>query len=159
VLAIALISVSTFFDNWLGTVLTGSLFFLLTAYVIRFYTVARQPVEHLYQRIPNSLFQASVNLGKTPLVTLFKVYLPVLLPAFTGIFLLVLIDVLKELPLTLILRPFNFETLSTSVYGYAKVNESVQEAAPYSLLIITLGVLAAWLLKRLDKKYGHPAGK
>lgn len=159
VLAIVLISVSTFFDYHWGTVLTGSLFFLLLAYVIRFYTVARQPVENLYSRIPASLFQASVNLGKSPLQTLFKVYFPLLLPAFIGIFLLVLIDVLKELPLTLILRPFNFETLSTSVYGYAKVNESVQQAAPYSLLIITLGVGATLLLKRLDKKYGHSAGK
>ncbi|HLP12831.1 MAG TPA: iron ABC transporter permease [Flavobacteriales bacterium] len=158
VLAIALLSVSTFFDASLGTIVTGTFLFLIIAYMIRFYTVARGPVENMYNKLPQNLFNASASLGKKPLGTFFKIYLPILLPAFGSIFLLVFIDVLKELPITLILRPFNFETLSTSVYGYAKVNESVGQAAPYSLLIITLGVLAVLMLKRIEKKYGINKG-
>ncbi|HYG53164.1 MAG TPA: iron ABC transporter permease [Flavobacteriales bacterium] len=158
VLAVALISVSTFLDAGLGTFLTGTFFYLVLAYMIRFYTVARQPVENIYNKLPQNLYSASVSLGKNPRVTFAKIYFPLLLPAFVSIFLLVFIDVLKELPITLILRPFNFETLSTSVYGYAKVNESVGQAAPYSLLIITLGVLAVLLLKRIEKKYGITQG-
>lgn len=154
VLAIALVSVSAALDHAMGWALTGSLFFLILAYGIRFYTVGRQPIESLYQKLPLNLYHASVNLGQSPIKTFVRVYFPLLYPAFVTIFLLVFIDVLKELPVTLLLRPFNFETLSTSVYGYAKVNESVREAAPYSLLIITLGLLAVLLLKRIEKKYG-----
>jgi iron(III) transport system permease protein len=158
VLAIALISVSTFVDANFGTFITGTFFFLVLAYMVRFYTVARQPVDNIYNKLPQNLFNASATLGKKPLVIFFKIYLPLLLPAFISILLLVFIDVLKELPITLILRPFNFETLSTSVYGYAKVNESVGQAAPYSLLIITLGVVAVLVLKRIEKKYGITQG-
>jgi iron(III) transport system permease protein len=154
VLAIALISVASFVDTNTGFFITGTISFLIIAYMIRFYTVARQPIENVFNKIPINVFNASVSLGKNPLFTFFKVYFPLLAPAFISIFLLVFIDVLKELPLTLILRPFNFETLSTSVYGYAKVNESVSQAAPYSLLIITLGVLAILILKRIERKNG-----
>ena len=154
VLAIALISVAAYIDSTTGYFITGTIFFLIIAYLIRFYTVARQPIENLFNKLPQNLFNASASLGKRPLYTFVKVYLPILAPAFISVFLLVFIDVLKELPLTLILRPFNFETLSTSVYGYAKVNESVVQAAPYSLLIITLGVAAILILKRIEKKYG-----
>lgn len=154
VLAIALISVASFVDASTGLFITGTISFLIIAYMIRFYTVARQPVENVFNKIPQSMFNASVSLGKSPFFTFIKVYLPVLLPAFISIFLLVFIDILKELPLTLILRPFNFETLSTSVYGYAKVNESVSQAAPYSLLIITLGVIAILILKRIERSHG-----
>lgn len=154
VLAIALISVASFVDVSAGIFLTGTFLFLIIAYIIRFYTVARQPIENIFSKLPQNLYNASSSLGKSPLTTFFKVYLPILTPAFVGIFLLVFIDVLKELPLTLILRPFDFNTLSTSVYGYAKVNESVAQAAPYSILIITLGVVAILILKRIERKHG-----
>ncbi len=153
-LAVALISVSVFFDNYLPFAITGSFAFLVVAYFIRFYAAGRQPVESYFKRLSPNLFSASGTLGKKPFFTLRKIYWPILFPAFISIFLLVLIDVLKELPLTLILKPFNFETLSTSVYGYAKVNENVSQAAPYSILIITLGVIAMLMLRRVEKKYG-----
>lgn len=152
VLAIALIGVAVFF-SWLFSInLVGTLFFLILSYFIRFYAVARQPVSSLFSRLPRNSYSASVNLGKSPLSTFFKVYFPLLWPGLLSIFLLVLIDILKELPVTLILRPFNFETLSTSVYGYAKVNESVQEASPYALIIILLGVAAVGLFMFVQRK-------
>ena len=154
VLAVSILSLAAFIDTTFSLFLTGTVFFLIMAYFIRFYTVARQPIENIFNKLPSNLYGASLSLGKSPFQSFIKIYLPLLLPGFLAIFLLVFIDILKELPLTLILRPYNFNSLSTTVYGYAKVNENIGQASLYCLFIITLGVLAIFMLKHIERKYG-----
>ena len=86
-------------------------------------------------------FEASKLLGKSGLRTFTKVDLPMLKPALIGAFILTFVDVLKELPLTLILRSFNFDTLSTKVFTYAG-DDMIHEASVYALLIILISAIA-----------------
>ena len=100
---------------------------LMFAYVLRYLAVAYKPLESHYQAIGNSLAEASLSLGRSPLRTLFTINLPLLhIPLFTG-GLLVFIDLVKELPMTLILRPFNLETLAVKAY-YHSSNEMLSSS-------------------------------
>lgn len=128
-----------------------SLFLLSLAYIIRFMAVGYNTLEANYARLPDALPDASRVLGKSSLVTFLKVNFPILRFGIFTTFAVVIIDVLKDLPLTLILQPFNFETLATKAYKKAKVAESVTDAAPYALLLIALGVAVSLLLMRSNK--------
>jgi iron(III) transport system permease protein len=101
-----------------------------------------------------SLDEASRSLGMSNNKTLFRILLPVIHPGILAGALLVFIDVLKELPLTLILRPFNFDTLAIRAFEYAS-DERVAEAAPASLIIVIVGLLAVMLLRKTIKKQGY----
>jgi iron(III) transport system permease protein len=115
-------------------------FSLMTAFVIRYLAVAYKPISAHYQRVGGSLVEASLGLGVSPMRTLISVNIPLLkTPLLIGS-LLVFIDLIKELPITMILRPFNFGTLATTAYYYAS-NEMLSQAAPYSLLIVVLGLI------------------
>ncbi len=113
---------------------------LIAAFVIRYLAVAYTPLSAHYQRIGRTLVEASTGLGISPIRTLLSVNIPLLkTPLLIGS-LLVFIDLIKELPITLILRPFNVETLATKAYYYAS-NEMLSRAAPYSLMIVVLGLI------------------
>lgn len=132
-------------------VFTGSISGLIYAYLIRFMAVSVNPLEGNFEQQCNHLDEASVSLGKSRLYTLFRVNIPVMKPAILSAFLLVFVDVMKELPLTLILRPFNFNTLATTAFEYAN-DEMLRESAPASLLIVLSGIVPILLIHQLIKK-------
>ncbi len=130
-----------------GLILTGSMFALLYAYVVRYLAVGYNPIDSGFRKITLSLTEVSQTLGVSPLRSLFSINLPLLKPALWSALLLVFVDVMKELPLTLILRPFNFETLATRAFRYAN-DEMVPESAPVSLVIIATALIPIILLNR-----------
>ncbi len=132
----------------IGLWLTGSLSVVVFAYVVRFMAVGYQPIESGFQKTGIHINEASRLLGAGTSKTLFKVDLPVIKSSlFTGI-LLVFVDVLKELPLTLILRPFNYHTLATKTFDMA-TNEMVAESANPALVIILTGIVPIIFLNKM----------
>jgi iron(III) transport system permease protein len=128
-------------------VLTGGLAALVFAYVVRFMAVGYLSVESGFTRIGTNLGAASRTLGAPPLRTLVLVELPLLRRALLAAGVLVFVDVLKELPLTLILRPFNFDTLATRAFELASI-EQVAHSAPAALLVIGAAALVVAMLHR-----------
>ena len=123
---------------------------LLLAYLIRFMAVAYGPLESSLARIRPSLPQASRSLGVGGPQLFFRVYLPLLVPGALSAALLVFVDVLKELPATLILRPFNFNTLAVRTYELAS-DERLADAALPAMAIVLVSLLPVMLLARAVK--------
>jgi iron(III) transport system permease protein len=154
-LAVALLKPVGGFDAWLmetwsglsTPLLSGSLFLLLYAYVCRFLTVAYQSVDSGFAGISHDIDAAARTLGTSTNEMIRKVHFPLLRPSIFAACLLVFVDVMRELPATLILRPFNFDTLATQVYRLAS-DERLAEASGAALLIVILGVLPVVLLQR-----------
>lgn len=134
-----------------GLLITGSVAGLVYAYLIRFMAVSVNPLEGNFEQQCANLDEASRSLGKSHLYTLFRVNIPVLRPAILTALLLVFVDVMKELPLTLILRPFNFNTLATTAFEYAN-DEMLRESAPASALIVLSGIVPILLIHKLIKR-------
>ncbi|MBK8500352.1 MAG: iron ABC transporter permease [Flavobacteriales bacterium] len=134
-------------SGWGGPVLIGSIGLLLYAYCARFLAVGTQPLFGAMRAQSASLDEAALLLGASTWRTFLRINLPLLRPALLGAGILVAVDVIKELPLTLILRPFDFETLGTSAYRYA-VNEQLREAALPALLIVLCAVVPLFVLER-----------
>ena len=128
-----------------GLLLSGSLFAITLAYVIRFLAVALAPVEAGMDRVSPSLDAAARTLGETALSALWRVHLPLLMAPLGAAALLVFVDCMKELPATLLLRPFNFETLATHVYGFASI-EQLEQASLSALTIVLVGLIPVLLL-------------
>ncbi|SJZ95216.1 ABC transporter permease [Selenihalanaerobacter shriftii] len=133
--------------------LKSSIIMLIFAYIIRFLGIGYNSVESGFDRVGNNFFEASRTLGVGITETFFKVDLPMIKPAVMSGFLLVLIEVLKELPLTLILRPFNFDTLSSKAFEYAG-NEMIHEAAISSIIIILVCGVAIYRIHTVGDKEG-----
>ena len=136
------------FDTPTGLLLSGTLAALIFAYVVRFLAVALNPIESGFKRLCGNLDDTSRSLGVPPLKTLWKVDLPLLRGTLISAALLVFVDVLKELPLTLILRPFNFDTLATRAFQLA-TNEQLARSAVPALLIIAVGLVPVIVLNKL----------
>ncbi len=148
-LAGAVLGIST------GLLLTGTVVALIYAYVVRFLAVALNPVESGFQRLCGNLDEMSRSLGASPSRTLARVNLPLLKGTLLSAGLLVFVDVLKELPLTLILRPFDFDTLATKAFQLAS-DELVAQSAHPALLIILTGTLPVIVLSRLIAREERP---
>jgi iron(III) transport system permease protein len=131
-----------------GLLLTGTVAALLFAYVVRFLAVALNPVDSGFERICGTLDETSRSLGASPSRTLWKVNLPLLRGTLVAAGLLVFVDVLKELPLTLILRPFDFDTLATRAFQLASDEQVARSALP-ALLIVVVGTIPVILLSRI----------
>lgn len=125
--------------------LTSSKFILIFALTIRFMAIGFNSIESGFSKMGKKYYEASKLLGRGEWYTFRYVDFPILKPAILSAAILAFVDVLKELPLTLILRPFNFDTLATRVYTYAG-DEMIHEASVYSLIIICVSVLALILL-------------
>jgi iron(III) transport system permease protein len=150
-------------DNWLdewwrtwtgqgtGLLLSGTIFALQFAYVVRFLAVAHTTLRTSLIKIRPQLDEASRSLGHTPLQTLWRVHLPLLTPGLLTAALLVFVDVMKELPATLIIRPFNLETLAVRAFQMASDERLAESMAP-SLAIVVVGLapvlLLNWQLQR-----------
>ena len=139
------------FDIGTGLIFSGSLFILLFAYLVRFLAVALGSVESGLQTIKPSMDDSARSLGFTPLQVLRKVHLPIIRPSLFTALLLVFVDVLKELPATLILRPFNFNTLAVRAYELAS-DEQLASAAPAAITIVLTGLIPVILLNRSINK-------
>lgn len=134
-----------------GLLLTGTSAVLVYALVVRFMTVAYNSVSGGMARIPPGLDAAARSLGAGPSRVLARIYAPLLAPSLGGAAALVFIDTLRELPATLILRPFNLETLATRTYRLAG-DERLVEAAIPALIMIAAGLLPVLVLNRLAKR-------
>ncbi len=130
-----------------GLLLTGSVFALLYGYLVRYFAVAFQSVEAGLARITPAMDASARSLGSSPWETFVRVHLPVLAPSVLAATLLVLVDVMKELPATLVLRPFNFDTLAVVAFQLAS-DERLGEAALPALTIVAVGMLPVALLSR-----------
>ena len=128
-----------------GPLLTGGLFGLIIAYMVRFYAVGFGAVETGIGRIAPQIFEASQTLGKSFSQSLQRIIIPLISSSVGAGALLVFVDIMKELPMTLLLRPFNFETFATFTYQYAK-DEMIAEAALPALMIILAGLIPVILL-------------
>ena len=132
--------------------LSGGVVALFFAYTIRFLAISVGSVESGLEKITPNMDMASRTLGSGPFSTLCRIHIPLLRPALIAGSILVFVDTMKELPATLILRPFNFETLATFVYQYAS-DELLVECAPAALTIVLAGILPVILLNAaIDKK-------
>ncbi|MDN5787160.1 iron ABC transporter permease [Pseudorhodobacter sp.] len=133
-----------------GLILTGSAAALIIAYFVRFFGVAQGAVDSAFGRISPSLPLAARSLGRGPGGTLSSVYLPLMRGSVATALLVVFVDCVKELPATLLLRPFNYNTLATRVYEQASL-ERIGDAAPAALLVMLVGLAAVWVLAHANR--------
>lgn len=137
--------------EWLGIstglLLSGTLIAVVFAYCARFLAVALHSVDAGLTRIRPSMDDAARSLGVTPRAVLWRVHIPMLRGSLLTALLLVFVDVLKELPATLILRPFNFNTLAVRAYELA-ADERLADSASFALAIVLAGVGPVILLSR-----------
>jgi iron(III) transport system permease protein len=138
-----------------GLLLTGSVFALLYGYLVRYFAVAYQSVEAGLARITPAMDASARSLGSSTIDTFLRVHLPILSPSVLAAVLLVFVDVMKELPATLVLRPFNFDTLAVVAYQLAS-DERLGEAALPALTIVLAGVLPVVLLSRAIARAAGP---
>ena len=146
VLAISLITISNSKLHFI------SIFLLIWGYVVRFLTISKGTLDSGFERISPSIDEASKGLGTNWLGVVKRIHIPLLKgPIFVGS-LLVFVDTIKELPITFILRPFDFDTLSVRIYQYAG-DERMAEALLPALFITVLGLIASsTLIPSLEKK-------
>ena len=131
----------------LGLLISGTAVGLVIGYVVRFLALGYRTVDSGLSRITPSIEGAARTLGATPTRALVRVHVPLVRPSVIAAALLVFVDTMKELPLTLILRPFNFDTLATFVYQYAS-DELLEECALGALTIVAAGVVPVILMSR-----------
>ena len=123
-----------------GLVLSGTMFAVLFAYVVRFLAVSFGAIEASLAKVTPHMDQAARSLGASPAATLRRVHLPLIRGSMLTAALLVFVDAMKELPMTLMLRPFGFQSLATYVYQYAG-DEQIERAALAALAIVAAGIL------------------
>ena len=135
------------FDYSTGLLITGSIWLLVAAYMVRFLAAALGAYEGGQAMVPANMDAAARSLGQTPTGTLRRVHLPILAPSLLTALLIVFVDVMKELPATLIMRPFNYDTLAVQAYRLAS-DERLEGAAVPSLVIVAIGLLPVILICR-----------
>jgi iron(III) transport system permease protein len=153
------------FDQWLnrvsdsvfgampGLVVSGGIFALVFAYVTRFLIIAVGHVEDGMNKIPTNMDHVARTLGRKAWQVFGGIHLPLLRPAMVAACLLVFVDTMKELPATLMLRPFDFDTLATRVFSLASLGQ-IEAAAIPALLIVLAGLLPVIVLARNLKNTG-----
>jgi iron(III) transport system permease protein len=159
VIAVGVLIPVTRLDAWLasaiessfgvrpGLLLTGGIAALVYAYLVRFLSIALHTVAASLARVTPSMDDAARSLGYEPGATLRHVHLPLLRSGLLTAALLVFVDVMKELPATLVMRPFNFDTLATQAYVLAS-DERLAEASSAALAIVAVGALPLIAISR-----------
>jgi iron(III) transport system permease protein len=135
------------FDYSTGLLVTGSIWLLVGAYMVRFLAAALGAYEGGQSTVHANMDAAARSLGQTPMGTLRRIHLPILTPSLLTALLIVFVDVMKELPATLIMRPFNYDTLAVQAYRLAS-DERLEGAAVPSLVIVAVGLLPVILICR-----------
>ncbi len=134
-----------------GLLLTGTAAALVLAYAVRFFAVAQGAVDSAFGRVSPTLPMAARSLGRGAGGVLSAVYLPLMRGSVGAALLVVFVDCVKELPATLLLRPFNYNTLATRVFELASL-ERLSEAAPAALLVMAVGLVAVLILARATRE-------
>ena len=152
IIAIGILIPFTYFDNFfvnffkinfnlnINAFFTGSIFILCFAYVVRFFTISQTNIESSFYRISKNIDDTARVLGKKPILTLFNIHIPLMSLSILLSLVLIFIEIIKELSATLILRPFNFNTLAIQVYEYASEEKIIESSIP-SLIIVVLCVI------------------
>ncbi len=135
------------FNLSIGLVFSGTVFALLFAYTVRFLAVSVNTIEAGLGKIKPTMDDAARSMGLSPLAVLRKIHLPLMRGTVLTAMLLVFVDVLKELPATLILRPFNFNTLAVRAHELA-ADERLADAATPALMIVLVGIIPVILLSK-----------
>lgn len=132
-------------------ILSSSFIILVFAYMVRFMAVAYNSVEAGFSKVGTKFHEASRTFGFGVTKTFFKVDLPMIRRSVGGALILVFIEIVKELPLTLILRPFNFQTLATLIQQYAN-DEMIHESSIPSLIVIGMCAIAVYVFTNVSKR-------
>ena len=152
IIAIGILIPFTYFDNFfvnffrinfnlnINAFFTGSIFILCFAYVVRFFTISQTNIESSFYRISKNIDDTARVLGKKPISILFNIHIPLMSLSILLSLVLIFIEIIKELSATLILRPFNFNTLAIQVYEYASEEKIIESSIP-SLIIVVLCVI------------------
>lgn len=139
------------FESWFGIstglLLSGTVFAVVFAYMVRFLAVSSGSIESSLEKVTPSMDMAARSMGYSTLEILYKIHLPIIKPGVLTAALVVFVDCMKELPATLVLRPFNFDTLATHVYQFAS-DELLEESALSALVIVLVGIIPVILLSR-----------
>lgn len=155
-------ALSDLLEGWwgitIGLLLTGSLVGLIYAYVVRFMAVAYNSVESSLEKVTPNISLAARTLGASPRRLLWQIHLPLITPGLLAGAILVFVDVMKELPITMILRPFGYDTLSIWVWQMAAESLWAGAALP-ALTIVAVGVLPVILLLRITAAKGGSESK
>lgn len=161
ILAVGIVQLFAWLDksifNDTRIILTGSLAGLVFAYVIKSYALANSTFESGFERISRSIDDSAKTLNSGGLNLLRRVHFPLLKTSFLTSILLVTSEVVKELPATLILRPFNFDTLAVSTYIYAAEERMIQASAPAIAIVIT-GLIPIIILTKMIRS-SRPTGR
>ncbi|MBV7410334.1 iron ABC transporter permease [Maritimibacter sp. DP1N21-5] len=162
VLAVGILIPLATLDNWIadgvlaltgwdpGLIMTGTAVAVVYAYFVRFFAIAQNAADAAMGRVSPSLPMAARSLGRTAGGALREIYVPLIRGSVGTALLLVFVDCVKELPATLLLRPFNYNTLSTRVYEKASL-EQIGQAAPAAILVILVGLVAVGFLARANR--------
>ena len=142
------------FDQKIGLFFSGTIIALLLAYTVRFMAVSLGSVQSGLGKVKPSMDMAGRSLGCSPAEVLRRIHVPLLKSSVLTALLIVFVDVLKELPATLILRPFNFNTLAVRAFELAS-DERLVDAAPASLMIVAVGLIPVILLSRSISSSAH----
>ena len=130
-----------------GLLLTGGLFALVVAYVVRFFSIGLQTVDASLEKVRPSMEDAARSLGCGPVESLLRIHVPIMARGLFTAALLIFVEVMKELPATLVMRPFNFDTLATQVYILAH-DERLAEASTAALAIVAVGIIPLLAISR-----------
>ena len=134
----------------LSSFFSGSIFVLIFAYIVRFFTISQTNIENGLYRIPMSVDNTATTLGKKPFFILCNVHIPIMAMSIILTSILIFIEVIKELSATLILRPFNFDTLAIQVYEYASEGKIIESSVP-SLMIVVLCIIGIIFISKINK--------
>ena len=140
-----------FLDINLNLVFIGSFYILIFTYVCRFNAVAFGAINSGINRLPPNMVEASLTLGNSFWYSLKKVLYPIIKPSILTAAILTFVDIVKELPITLLLRPLNFETLATYVYQFAS-DEMLGRASAAALIIVLIGLIPILFINNLMSK-------
>ena len=138
--------------GWISSFLIASMGLLMLAYFVRFQAVGYGALLSGVRRLPENLMSASRVLGHGYGASLRQIILPLLKSSFLAGLMLVFVDIMKELPMTLLLRPFDFETLATHTYQFAK-DEMLEQAALPALMIVVTGLIPVILMSAMLRRY------
>ena len=141
-----------------GLLLSGTVGAVLFAYVVRFLAIAMGQVESSLEKVSPSMDMAARTLGYRAGQTLVRYHLPLIRGGMLTAAMIVFVDCMKELPATLLLRPFNFDTLATHVYEFAS-DEMLGEASLGSLTIVGVGLIPVVLLSRMISRTRQTLGE
>ena len=143
------------FDYPPEAILTGTFILLITAYLVRFSTISIKTIDSGFNKISRNYDLVSESLGYSKIQTLLKVHVPILLPTVYSALILLFVDIVKELPMTLILRPFNFTTLPVYLYELAEAENLSSIGLPGLILIIICLIPVIILSKGIMNNVKH----